>query len=82
MQYILSEEEYEKLVSWKTEKSREETEKLQAVCTRIADEFPIKFWDMTEAKPWRCILTVKQEWYCDECPVSEICPHPNKEFSK
>jgi len=45
-------------------------------------------------KPWRCILTVKKEaeqsgdtyyhddWFCDKCPVQDICPNPCKSWSK
>lgn len=55
---------------------------LQKVCTQAANEWPVKFWNNKEAKPWRCILTEKGEHYCDQCPVKKICPNPRKAWSK
>ena len=49
--------------------------------------------DPNNIKPWGCILTVEKkakakgntyyhDWYCDQCPVQNICPHPHKSWSK
>lgn len=85
MQYILTEDEYQKLLN--TGKKREDLnqKELQDFCTRVANELPIKFWNNKEAKPWGCLLTYggqDQEWYCDECPAQDVCPYPYKEWSK
>jgi hypothetical protein len=85
MQYILTEEEYKalksnsKLLNGVTEKQ------LQTLCTKIADEMPVKWgWGGPDPKPWGCIKSVEDgdEWYCDSCPVQDICPEPYKEWSK
>jgi hypothetical protein len=88
MQYILTEEEYNKL-RW----DREYTiglkkEILQDLCTEIADTMPVKRpYDAPEEepRPWGCLLTMQkkgQEYYCDLCPVQKICPHDDKEWSQ
>ncbi len=36
-------------------------------------------------EPWTCIHShegFRGEWHCDQCPVTEICPEPNKQWSK
>ena len=58
---------------------------LQRLCTEVCNHKPILFWDNKEAKPWSCMLTAQDdgdEWYCDECPTQDMCPHPNKAWSK
>lgn len=91
MQYILSQEEYDDLKNAAQGRERSiklaATKKMQALCTKIADTMPVKFWNNKEAKPWGCFLTVEKanpdgEWYCDECPVQEICPSTRKPYSK
>lgn len=88
MQYILSEEEYRKLTNNRInalEARRQLTSlenKLQTLCTKVANEMPIMFWDNTKPQPWGCILSKDCEWYCDECPVKDICPSDAKTFSK
>lgn len=83
MQYILSEEEYNELLRRATARKIELDKKYQNLCTKIADELPIDAgWRSVEPAPWGCILTKKREWYCDRCPVKEICPYPNKHYSK
>lgn len=57
----------------------------QELCTRIADTMPITLgWGIWAKKPepWGCILTEESEWYCDACPVKDICPNPDKSLSK
>jgi len=54
---------------------------LQDLCTRVANNEPVKEgW--YKGKPWGCILTEEGEWYCDDCPVQDICPHDYKEWSQ
>lgn len=85
MQYILTEQEYNELVTTKKAKLALEEKELQELCTKIADTMPIFFWERKEASPWHCVLTADangNEWYCDECPVQKICPKPYKNWSR
>lgn len=84
MQYILSQEEYDELRAKQKHEIQLSKSKLQKLCTKIANEMPIKYWSNTEAQPWGCKLNKDDdynEWYCDECPVQDICPAP-KSYSK
>ncbi len=82
--YLLSQEEFDALKAKQTALKGADTQKLQDFCTRVANEMPVKWgWSANEEpKPWRCILTVKGDWYCDSCPAREFCPNPMKEYSK
>jgi len=85
MQYLLTEREYVELNIGRERRLMMEDQKLQKLCTQIADTMPILYHSNTEAAPWGCILTVQSdspEHYCDECPVQEICPCQTKEYSK
>ena len=84
MQYILTQEEYDALKAKQEHDLKISQKALQELCTRIANEMPVKWgWNTKEeAKPWGCILTMEGEWYCDKCPVQKICPHPHKDWSK
>lgn len=84
MQYLLTQEEYDALRARQQHEIKLSQAKLQKLCTKIADTMPVKWgWSKDEeAKPWGCILTEKHEHYCDKCPVQEICPEPDKEWSK
>jgi len=84
MQYILTQEEYDALRARQQHEIEISRDKLQKLCTKIADTMPIKrSWDPKgEHSPWGCIHTEKYEHYCDLCPVQEICPEPHKEWSK
>lgn len=83
MQYLLNETEYSTLVHAKNEKTKLQTEELQKLCSQIANEMPVtRGYGNDEPKPWGCILTSEHEWYCDKCPVTSICPNPDKEWSK
>ena len=84
MQYILTEEEYNELRKKQKYELDKDRRELQMLCTRIANEMPVLWgWSKDETpKPWGCILTTKEEWYCDSCPVREICPNQYKEYSK
>lgn len=81
MQYILTEEEYKELLKRKKTLEDIDKQKLQKLCTEIADAMPVKFWGRTEAAVWGCILT-SDDHYCDECPVTSICPNTNKHWSQ
>ena len=86
MQYILTEEEFNHLQAQakKADRFRINDTQLQELCSEIANNMPVVWgWGSeAEVKPWGCILTESGEWYCDQCPVSKICPHPHKEWSK
>ena len=88
MQYILTEKEYRTLI----EKANRKPKWLQKLCTKICDTMPVMWegWSdpqpQPNPKPWGCIFTrekaTKCEWYCDQCPVQEVCPYECKEYSK
>lgn len=83
MQYILTQDEFDKLNEKRVEATLKATKKLQQLCTKIADTMPVKSWKGNE--PWGCIITEYDkgnEWYCDACPVESICPREHKEFSQ
>lgn len=86
MQYILTEEEYQKLLHERAEKKLAKTKQMQALCTKIANEMPvIRPWQKRNepATPWGCMLDEPGNiGYCDECPVKEICPYDGKVFSQ
>lgn len=83
MQYILSETEYHDLLTKKEAVIKLETEKLQALCTKIACTMPSYVNYKKEIVPWGCILDKDSGMpYCDHCPVKSICPCPNKSWSK
>ena len=74
MQFILTEEEFKALVE-KAEKAQSlDKDILQDLCTKVADHMPVKYWGRETAEPWKCIHSVEEEWYCDECPVTDVCP--------
>lgn len=86
MQYLLTQEEYDALRIKQELHIKQSTEKLQAICTLAAQHIPVtREWssDKTPA-PWGCILGPRQQdpGYCDDCPVSEICPYQGKEWSQ
>lgn len=84
MQYLLTDSEYRKLEE-KSERVRKLPSEadLQKLCTKIADTMPVDAgWRDKEPSPWGCILTNKHEWYCDKCPVQDICPLDHKNWSK
>jgi len=82
MQYILSQEEMDANRQKLSDMSRlPSPKKLQEFCTMVANTLPVK-GGWYAGKVWQCILTVKQEWYCDDCPARDICPHPSKHWSK
>ena len=103
MQYILTEEEYAKLQKQAAAGQKVEGKtvvgltpnQLQNLCTKIANEMPVKWvgWPKDHPiEPWGCMITeIKQqedqgvsgaEWYCDNCPVSSLCPYQYKSWSQ
>jgi hypothetical protein len=81
MQYLLSEFEYLKLVDKKNKMLQIENEKLQTLCTKIAENTPVLFWDNKTPEIWGCVLSkIKKANYCDNCIVQSICPSENKGF--
>ena len=71
MNYLLTEEEYEKLKDDAGLIEDETNQKLMKLCTMVADHMPVKEFGN---KPWGCIHTVEVEHYCDHCPVIDYCP--------
>jgi hypothetical protein len=85
MMYVLTSEEYSELLERKAVLDGKDRAVLQALCTKIADEMPVaRPWSpSSDPSPWGCILSRGHgSGYCDNCPVTEICPHPHKEWSK
>lgn len=87
MQYLLTQEEYDALHKKQEYQIELSKKKLQALCTKIANEMPIsRSWDKKAARePWGCIITRGEEgdeWWCDECPVRQICPYEYQTVSK
>jgi len=83
MQYILTQAELDELKKVKQTHFDVTNAQLQKLCTKIADEMPVKWgWGGPDPKPWGCIHSSADEWYCDECPVQTICPEYNKQWSK
>ncbi len=84
MMYILSQEELDDLRRQIKDKIKLPSQaKLQEFCSYVADNFLVpRGW--FKGKPWGCILTVNKdhEWYCDDCPAKDICPHEHKHWSK
>jgi hypothetical protein len=82
MMYILTQEEFDALQE-KNDKILKDSKKiLQDLCTRVANSEPLQEGWM-KGKPWGCIITADDhEWYCDECPVQDLCPNEWKEWSK
>jgi len=97
LQYLLTEEELTALKE-DAQKGRDITkalegngnpwkENLQMLCTLVADHAPTwQGWNPKEGdpkQPWGCIRSPHRgEWYCDECPVKDICPSQWKNWSQ
>lgn len=84
MQYILTQEEYDRLKEKARPRILISDKQLQILCTKIANEMPVKWgWGGPDPKPWTCIRNEEnRDWYCDKCPVQTICPNPDKEWSQ
>ena len=84
MKYLLTQKELDDLHRKATELDGKTKADLQAVCTLAANHVPVSLpWKGPEERGiWGCILTTETEHYCDECPVRNACPYPNKEWSQ
>ena len=92
MQYLLSQGEYDDLLSKHELKIISMQVTINDLCMRVAmSEVIPDPWDMHRPEgepkegPWGCIRTgdpEKNPMYCDECPVQRICKYPGKEYSK
>lgn len=82
MQYVLSQEEMnEHSRRTLALKNLPSVQELQKFCSFVADNMVVTDgW--AKGRVWGCILTSKLEHYCDACPAKDICPHPDKEWSK
>jgi hypothetical protein len=81
MMYILDKEEYNSLVTANILYAKQHEQTLQELCTRVANSEILTEGTMS-GKPWGCVLSVEHEWYCDHCPVQDICPLEWKHWSK
>ena len=82
MQYLLTPEEYHSLMPRRNLTITLERHTLQKLCTKIANEMPVKWgWGRSDPKPWKCMIE-EDDWHCDNCPVIAICPYDGKSFSK
>lgn len=85
MHFLLSHQEYERLLAERAERIAASRDELQDFCTKAAIYIPVpRDWaeDKTPA-PWGCILDKDTNpGYCDDCPVSKICPYTRKIWSK
>ena len=79
MHYILSEEEYKALVAKGAAAEIREKDKIQALCTMVADYKPVGMGRNSE--PWGCTINV-DDGVCDGCPVEELCGYEFKEWSQ
>lgn len=85
MQYILTEGEYAELCGRADHERAALQETLLDLCTKVANYMPIDFgWGEPGRRPWGCIRTAGNKYgvYCDECPVRDVCPNPDKRWSK
>jgi hypothetical protein len=77
MQYTLTKEEYKQLQKLIVAEKLE----LQELCTLVARHAPTDRPWSDSKEPWGCIRDGVTK-YCDRCPARNLCPHPDKNFSK
>lgn len=84
MQYLLTEEEYQKLKksAEKPPITKATKEELLKFCKMVAENLPIDLYGDGELSPWGCIIDSEDEHVCDLCPSRMICPYEYKEWSK
>lgn len=82
MQFLLTVDEYE-ILKERADRSIK-TEDLQKLCTLAANHVPAqRIWDTDNTTPWGCVLDDETNpEYCDDCPVTGLCPHKGKRYSK
>lgn len=82
MQYILTEDEYKAITKRNKELDYLPSKKeLQEFCTMVANTLPVS-GGWYDGNVWKCIITEKEEWYCDDCPAEKICPYDGKHYSQ
>lgn len=89
IQYVLSKQEYKDLVEHLRQTEEKARQRLQRICTKIADTCVTELYDykgdVIAKKVIGCICTEtgpNQGGYCDDCIVRDICPKEWKNFSK
>lgn len=87
MKYILSQKEFDSFLEKKENIDANTRVILQDLCTKVADHMPVpRSWVSKPApQPWGCKITEEasgSEWFCDDCPVQNVCPSDDKEWSK
>lgn len=83
MQYILTQEEYDKLNQKVKDVEKSNYQTILDLCQMVSDNMIIGVSWSKEKEPWGCILTKGEDnWYCDECPVKKVCPYKYKNWSK
>lgn len=75
MQFILTEEEYDKLLNEIEQGNQKHHKLINDLCQMVADHKPIEEWPGTKQNPvpWGCYKSSEEEWYCDNCPVQKVC---------
>jgi len=85
MYYVLSQEEYDKVLQDIRDAETAKKETIQRLCSQVCDILPIKdkYRPDDDPHPWGCILTEGPNCgYCDQCPVQDDCPSKDKNWSK
>lgn len=88
MKYILEYDEYHDLLKEIKDAENANKKVIQQLCTQVAENMPVLYWNNKEASIWGCILTETEDGYrggmeyCDECPVQDVCPCTRKRWSK
>lgn len=94
MKYILESGEYDDLVKAAKQGNALPSRGVQQkICTDVANNMPVPGGAEGPYKaPWGCILNppaqpfdeplLHNPGYCDNCPVSPLCPHPDKLWSQ
>lgn len=74
MQYILNQDEYNKL----NKRIPMSVEDLRDLCVLAATKIPIEH-DNGDVEPYGCHLSLDECYFglpCDDCPVGKYCPGP------
>ena len=88
MQYILTQEEIDKIHYDHEAVITELNSTIQELCIEVACNSPVNEVDRDRynrqgsLKPWGCILVDRNVGYCDLCPVRKVCPNKKKSYSK
>ena len=84
MKYILDQEEYNELINGVEIEKEKNIEVIRRLCMDVANYKPFKYCGSSEERLWPCCKNNDNNkmGYCDECQVRDICPEPNKQWSK